>query len=145
MNKQFPVVGALVVSFLVAYFLIGILLTGEIAPLVGVLFLVLFVWFLVYKSRHENLKNRELIVKMYDDLKGMLESVAEKERTAQEEARRRAAAKRERRERVERGRRTRPAKDPAVDKYADMIENKVREAEVRRHRREGTNRDPEEQ
>jgi hypothetical protein len=59
-------------------------------------------------------------------------------RRAQEEARRSAAEEHEERARVEREKRrvegeirkaNIPARDPAVSRYAEMIENKVREGE----------------
>jgi hypothetical protein len=64
---------------------------------------------------------------MYAELKGTIQGMLEKERMAQEEARRRAAAKHERLARMKRERRARPpTEDLDVSKYADMIEDKVR-------------------
>ena len=128
MNKKFPTAWLLVISFLVAYLLIGTLLTGKVAPFIGVLLLVLVLWFLVYKFRYKELENRELLTRMYTELKGTLQGMLEKERMAQEEARRRAAAKHERLARTKRERRARPPiEDLDVSKYADMIEDRVRE------------------
>ena len=127
MNKEFPTAWLLVISLLVAYLLIGTLLTGEAAPFIGVLFLVLILWFLIYKFRYEDLGNRELVTRMYTELKGTLQGMLEKERMAQEEAQRRAAAKHERLARMKQERKARPMKGLDVSRYADMIENKVRE------------------
>ena len=62
-----------------------------------------------------------------------------KERIAQEEASKRTAAEREVQARVERERRraSRPSRDPAVSKYAEMIETRVRESEQAKRRSEG--------
>ena len=129
MDKQFPTAWVLVVSFLTAYFLIGTLLTEDAVLPTGVLFLVLVLWFSVYRFQCGNLKTRELVTKMYADLKGALEEI--KERMAQTEAQKRTAEEREKHARLERERRraNRPTRDPAVDRYAGMIENRVRESE----------------
>jgi hypothetical protein len=127
MYKQFPATWVLVISILATYFLTAILLTGQVAAPAGVLFLVLAFWFAIYKFRYKGLENRELVTKMYAGLKGTLEGI--KERIAQEEVQRRAAAEREKQARGERERRrvSRPTRDPAVSKYAEMIESRIRE------------------
>jgi Sec-independent protein translocase protein TatA len=144
MDKRFSVARVLVVSVLAAYFLLGILTTGGVAPPVSVLVLILVLWFSVYKLRHKGLEHREIITKMKADLEGTLEKI--KERIAQEEDRRRAAAEHEEQARVERERRraegariraSSSPKDPAVSKYAEMIESRVREAEGTRRETEG--------
>ena len=136
MDKRFTVGRVLVVSVLAAYLLLGALSTGGVALPIGVLLLILILWFSVYRLRHKGLGNQELVTKMHADLKGTLERI--EERVAQEEARRRAAEEHEERARVEREKRrvegerrkaSIPARDPAVSKYAEMIENKVREGE----------------
>lgn len=139
MKKQFTAAWALVVSVLMAYLLLGILLTGEAAPVIGVLCLVLVTWFVVYKSKYKSLRNRRLITKMYDDLKGALERA--KERIAQEEDQRRAAAEHEMQVHMNRERRraNRPRReDPVTSEYADMIENKVRKARQNSGERRGS-------
>ena len=127
MDKRFTAVRVLVVSVLAIYLLLGALSTGGVALPIGVLLLVL---------RHKGLRNRELVTKMHVDLKGTLERI--EERMAQEEARRRAAEEHEERARMEREKRrvegerrkaSIPARDPSVSRYAEMIENKVREGE----------------
>jgi len=137
MYKQFPIVRVLIISCLAAYFILGIFLTGKVVPPTLVLFLVLVLWFSLYKFRRKDLRNRELVTKMHADLKGMLEGT--KERIAQEEASKRTAAEREVQARVERERRrtSRPSRDPAVSKYAEMIETRVRESEQAKRRSEG--------
>ena len=137
MDKQFLIVRVLIISYLAAYFILGIFLTGKVVPAALVLFLVLVLWFLLYKFRRKELTNRELVTKMHADLKGMLEGT--KERIAQEEASKRTAAEREVQARVERERRrtSRPSRDPAVSKYAEMIETRVRESEQAKRRSEG--------
>ncbi len=74
---------------------------------------------------------------MYTDLWETLGRIAEEQRIAQEEAKRSAAARDERLllARMKRERRARPTKDSTVSKYADMIEEKVRKAEVRQNKR----------
>jgi hypothetical protein len=143
MSKQFAIEWVLIISFLTTYFFIGTLLTGEATPFVVVLLLVLVTWFLVYRSRHEGLENRELIRRMYADLRGARERIAGEQQIAQEETQRRAAAKDKRLARMKRERRAKPMNDPTVNKYADMIEEKVREAEVRQNKSEGTRLEPE--
>ncbi len=73
---------------------------------------------------------------MRTDLEGALESI--KERMAQQEARRLATLEHEEQTRLEREKRRAererrrtgsPTRDPAVSKYADMIESRVRERE----------------
>ena len=144
MDKQFTVARVLVVSVLAAYFLLGILTTGGVVPPASVLVLILVLWFSVYKLQHKGLGHREIITKMKADLQGTLEK--KKEKIAQEEDRRRAAAEHEEQARVERERRraegariraNRPTKDPAVNKYAEMIESRVREGKRTRRETEG--------
>src|ERR671921_665401 len=136
MDKRFTAVRVLVVSVLAAYLLLGALSTGGVALPIGVLFLVLILWFSVYRVRHKGMGKRELATKMQADLKGTLERI--EERIAQEEARKRATEEHKERARVERAERrvkgerrkaSIPARDPAVRRYAEMIENKVREGE----------------
>ena len=136
MEKLFTAVRGLVVSVLAAYLLLGALSTGGVALPFGVLLLVLILWFSIYRFRHKSLGNRELVTKMQADLKGMLERI--EERMAQEGARKRAAEEHEERARMERERRrvererrktSMPARDPAMSRYAEMIENRVREGE----------------
>ena len=103
MDKRFTAVRVLVVSVLAAYLLLGALSTGGVALPIGVLFLVLILWFPVYRVRHMGLGKRELATKMQADLKGTLERI--EERMAQAEARRRAAEEHEERARVEREKR----------------------------------------
>ena len=126
----------LVVSVLAAYLLLGALSTGGVAPPIGVLLLVLILWFSVYRVWHKGLGNRELVTKMQADLKGTLEGI--EERMAHKEAQRRAAEEHEERVRIEREKRrvegerrktSKAARDPAVSRYAEMIENRVREGE----------------
>ncbi len=107
-----------VISALAAYLTLGTLLTGVVPP-IGVLVLVLILWFTVYRFRHKSLGNRELITKMRTDLRGTLEVI--EGRLAQQEAKRRAEG--------ERRRATRPAMDPVMSKYAAMIESRVKEGE----------------
>lgn len=137
MGKQLPAARVLVVSILTTYFLAAILSTGQVAAPAGVLILVLVLWFLVYRRRYKRLENRVIITKMYADLVRMLEGL--KERIAQEEAQKEAAKEREERARSERERRkaTLPTRDPTASKYAEMIENRVREGERIRGGSEG--------
>jgi hypothetical protein len=136
MGKRFTAVRVLVVSVLAAYLLLGALSTGGVALPIGVLLLVFILWFSMYRVRHKGSGNRELVTKMDADLKGTLERI--EERIAQEEARRRAAEEHEELARVEREKRrgegerrkaSITARAPAVSRYAEMIENKVREGE----------------
>ena len=136
MYKRFSAARVLRVSGLAAYLLVGSLSTGGVVSPIGVLLLVLVLWFSVYRFRHKALTNWELVTKMYANLKETLEGV--EERMAQEEAQRTAAEEHERRVRVERekrraeGERRRasgPTRDPAVGKYAEIIESRVRERE----------------
>ncbi len=124
-----------VISALAAYLALGTLLTGVVPP-IGVLVLILIMWFSVYRFRHKSLGNRELITKMRTDLRGTLEVI--EGRLAQQEAKRRAEAEHEEQARLERERRraegerrraTRPAMDPVMSKYAAMIESRVKEGE----------------
>ena|SRR5215203_2452932 len=132
MDKRFTAVRGLVVSVLAAYLLLGALSTGGVAMPIGVLFLVLILWFSVYRFRHKGLGKRELVAKMQADLKRTLE------RMAQQGARKRAAEEHEERARMERERRrverertkaSMPARDPAMSRYAELIENRVIEGE----------------
>src|SRR5215217_5185546 len=129
MDKRFTAVRGLVVSVLAAYLLLGALSTGGVAMPIGVLFLVLILWFSVYRFRHKGLGKRELVAKMQADLKRTLERI--EERMAQQGARKRAAEEHEERARMERERTkaSMPARDPAMSRYAEMIENRVREGE----------------
>src|SRR5215207_8238330 len=103
MYKRFSAARVLIVSGLAAYLLLGSLSLGGMGPPIGVLFLVLVLWFSVYRFRHKALTNRELVTKMRADLKEMLQGI--EERMAREEAQRRAAEEHERRVRVEREKR----------------------------------------
>jgi predicted Holliday junction resolvase-like endonuclease len=127
MDKRFPAVRALVVSVLAAYFLIGTLSTGGVVGPIGVLFVVLVLWFSVYRFRYKDPGNRELLAKMRADLERTLESI--EERLAREEAQRRAAEEHEERVHTERElrRANRLVRDPTVGKYAGIIESRVRE------------------
>jgi hypothetical protein len=75
MDKRFPAARALVVSVLAAYFAIGTLSTGGVAAPIGVLFLVLVLWFSVYRFRHKGLGSRERVAKMRADLERMLKEI----------------------------------------------------------------------
>jgi len=143
MNKQFAIEWVLIISLLTAYFLIGTLLTGEATPFVVVLLLVLVTWFLVYRSRHEGLEIQALLRRMYADLRGTLGRIAEEQRIAHEETQRRSARRDERLARMKRERGARPTKDSVMSRHADIIEEKVRKAEGRQNKREGTRREPE--
>ncbi len=137
MNKQLLAGWLIVLLALLAYFSIAILLTGEAYTSVGVLFFVLIIWFLIYKLRYKTLRNLEVVMRMYADLKGAVERI--KERVAEDEAPRRAAATRRRQVLMNRERRkaSRP-KDPVADKEStDRIERRVREAKARQDRIEG--------
>jgi hypothetical protein len=136
MNKRFTIGWVFVVSVLGAYFLLGILSTGGVIPPASVLVLVLVLWLSVYKLRHKDLGNRGLVTKMRADLEGTLEGI--KEKMAQQEARRLATLEREEQAQLERERRraegerrkaSSPTMDPAVGKYASMIESRIRERE----------------
>ena len=136
MDKRFTIRWVFVASVLGPYVLLGILSTGEVIPPASVLVLVLVVWFSVYKLRHRGLGNREIVTKMRADLEGTLERI--KERMAQQEARRLATLDHEKQARLEQERRraegerrkaSSSTRDPAVSKYAEMIESRVRERE----------------
>jgi hypothetical protein len=136
MNKRFTIGWVFVVSVLGAYFLLGILSTGGVIPPASVLVLVLVLWLSIYKLRHKDLGNRGLVTKMRADLEGTLEGI--KEKMAQQEARRLATLEREEQAQLERERRraegerrkaSSPTMDPAVGKYASMIESRIRERE----------------
>ena len=137
MDKRFPAAQALVVSVLATYFLVGTLSTGGVAAPLGVLFLVLVLWFSLYRFRHKASGNQELLAKMRSDLESTLGSI--EERLAQEEAQRRAAEEQKERAQVEREMRraNRPVRDPAMGKYAGMIEDRVRASEQTRRESEG--------
>jgi hypothetical protein len=136
MNKRFTIGWVFVVSVLGAYFLLGILSTGGVIPPASVLVLVLVLWLSIHKLRHKDLGNRGLVTKMRADLEGTLEGI--KEKMAQQEARRLATLEREEQAQLERERRraegerrkaSSPTREPAVSKYADMIESRIRERE----------------
>ena len=136
MDKRFTIGWVFVVPVLGAYFLLGSLSTGGVTPPASVLILILVLWLSVYKLRHKGLGNRELVTKMRTDLEGILEGI--KEKMAQHEARRLAVLEQEEQARLERERRraegerrraSGPSRDPAVGKYASMIESRVRERE----------------
>ena len=136
MDKRFTIGWVFVVSVLGAYFLLGISSTGGVISPASVLVLVLVPWFSVYKLRHKDLGNRELVTKMRADLEGTLEGI--KEKLAQQEARRLATLEHEEQTRLdqerrraerERRRASGPTRDPAVSEYAEMIESRVRERE----------------
>ncbi len=137
MNKRFPAARALIFSVLATYFVVGTLSTGVVVAPIGVLFFVLTLWLSVYRFRHKGVGSRELVTKMRTDLKGTLEGI--EERLAREEAQRRAAKEHEERAHAERElrRANRPVRDPAVGKYAGMIEDRVRKSEQTRRKFEG--------
>jgi hypothetical protein len=143
MNKTFPAGWVIAALALIAYFSIGILLTGEVSLLVGVLLFVLVVSFLIYKLVHKNLGNLELVTRMYTDFTGAVERLIE--RVAEDEARRRAAADRRSqvltdRERNRKRRKIESSKEVPVDKkYTEMIERRVRESRANQEQNEGTN------
>ncbi len=145
MDGRFSTGWVLAFSVLATYLLLAGLLTEGAALPVGVLLLVLVLWFSVYKLRHKGLGTRELIVKMYFDLTRTLQGI--KERIGQEETRRRATAEQEERTRAERERRrvegkrrraNRPTTEPTVSsEYAHMIENRVKQGGRTRQSPEG--------
>jgi hypothetical protein len=139
MNKTFPAGWAIATLALIAYFLIAVLLTGEVSLSVTVLLLVLVIGFLTYKLKFRRLRNLELIMRMYTDFTGTLERI--KERVAEDEARRRAAADLERQVLMQRESRRadRPKESStAHKKYTEMIERRVRESRANQDR-EGIN------
>jgi hypothetical protein len=85
------------------------------------------------------LRNPELVMRMYADFKGTVERI--KERVAEDEAPRRAAATRRRRVLTDRERRkTESSKEVPVDKkYTEMIERRVRESRANQEQSEGPN------
>jgi hypothetical protein len=139
MNKTFPTGWAIATLALMAYFFMAILLTGKVALSVTVLLLVLVIWFLTYKLKFRRLRNLELIMRMYTDFTGTLERI--KERVAEDEARREAAADRRSQVLTDRERRkTESSKEVPVDKkYTDLIERRVRESRANQEQNEGTN------
>jgi hypothetical protein len=140
MNKTFPAGWAIATLALIAYFFIAVLLTGEVSLSVTVLLLVLVIGFLTYKLKFRRLRNLELIMRMYIDFTGTLERI--KEQVAEDEARRRAAADRERQVLMQRESRRadRPKESSTADKkYTEMIERRVRESRANQDKREGTN------
>jgi hypothetical protein len=139
MNKTFPAGWAIATLALMAYFFMAILLTGKVALSVTVLLLVLVIWFLTYKLKFRRLRNLELIMKMYTDFTGTLERI--KERVAEDEARREAAADRRSQVLTDRERRkTESSNEVPVDKkYTEMIERRVREARANQEQSEGSN------
>jgi hypothetical protein len=139
MDGRFPFGWVLVASTLAVYLFLAISLTGEAKLPIGVLLAVLVLWFSVYRVRHRELGNRQTANRMFSDLVGAIERMAEKQRAANERAREAAAAQDERLARMERERRERiprTEEDPAVGRYAQMIERRVREAQAARHGRE---------
>jgi hypothetical protein len=139
MNKTFPAGWAIATLALIAYFFIAVLLTGEVSLSVTVLLLVLVIGFLTYKLKFRRLRNLELIMRMYTDFTGTLERI--KERVAEDEARRRAAADLERQVLMQRESRRadRPKESSTADKkYTEMIERRVRESRANQDR-EGIN------
>jgi hypothetical protein len=135
MDGRFPFGWVLVVSTLAAYLFLATLLTGGAKLPVGVLLAVLVLWFAVYRVRHRRLGNKQTARRMYSDFKGVIESMAERMRAADERAREAAAAHDEWLARMERSRGervTRTEEDPAVGRYAQMIERRVREAQAAR-------------
>src|SRR5918993_4531227 len=131
MYKRFSAARVLIVSGVAAYLLLGSLSLGGVGPPIGVLLLVLVLWFSVYRFRHKGLSKGELVTKMRADLKQMLEGI--EERLARKETQRRAAEEHELQVRVEREKRRAEgerkkasitARDPAVSRYAEMIENR---------------------
>jgi len=140
MNKTFPAGWTIATLALISYFLVAILLTGKVALSVTVLLLVLVIWFLTYKVKFRRLRNLELIIRMYTDFTGTLERI--KERVAEDEARRRAAADRERHVLMQReSRRADRAGESSIadKKYTEMIERRVRESRANQDEMEGTN------
>ncbi len=139
MNKTFPAGWAIATLALMAYFFMAILLTGKVALSVTVLLLVLVIWFLTYKLKFRRLRNLELIMRMYTDFTGTLERI--KERVAEDEARREAAADRRSQVLTARERRkTESSKEIPVDKkYMEMIERRVRESRANQEQSEGSN------
>jgi hypothetical protein len=139
MNKTFPTGWAIATLALMAYFFMAILLTGKVALSVTVLLLVLVIWFLTYKLKFRRLRNLELIMRMYTDFTGTLERI--KERVAEDEARREAAADRRSQVLTDRERRkTESSKEVPVDKkYTDLIERRVRESRANQEQSEGSN------
>ena len=139
MNKTFPAGWAIATLALMAYFFMAILLTGKVALSVTVLLLVLVIWFLTYKLKFRRLRNLELIMRMYADFTGTLERI--KERVAEDEARREAAADRRSQVLTDRERRkTESSKEVPVDKkYTEMIERRVRESRANQEQSEGSN------
>ena len=139
MNKTFPAGWTIATLALMAYFFMAILLTGKVALSVTVLLLVLVIWFLTYKLKFRRLRNLELIMRMYTDFTGTLERI--KERVAEDEARREAAADRRSQVLTDReSRKTESSKEVPVDKkYTEMIERRVRESRANQEQSEGSN------
>jgi hypothetical protein len=140
MNKTFPAGWVIATLALIAYFFVAVLLTGEVSLAITVLLLVLVIWFITYKLKFRRLRNLELIMRMYTDFTGTLERI--RERVAEDEARRRAAADRERQVFMQRESRRadRPKESSTADKkYTEMIERRVRESRANQDKREGTN------
>jgi len=137
MDRRFSTGWVLVVWVLASYFLLGTLSAGGMALPALVPLLVLLLWFLVYRFLYRGLGNRELVSRMRAELEGTLEGL--KERVAREDARRLARLEHEEQVRLEQesrraeGERRRAGgpttRDPAVSRYADMIESRVRERE----------------
>ena len=142
MNRRFTarfVAGWLILTLaLLAYFSIASLLTGEVYTSVGVLFFILLTGFLVYKLRHESLGNVGFIKRMYADSTGAVERL--KERLAEDEASRRAAADRRRQVLInQESKKLIPPKKFPVDRaYADLVERRVRESRAKQDQSEST-------
>lgn len=135
MDRRSTAARVLIVSALAVYLIIGTVLTGP-APPIGVLLLVVVLWFSAYRFRHKGLETRELVTKMRTDLRGALEGI--EEGLARYEAQRREMAEHEEQAHLDRERRraegekrraSRPAMDPVMSEYAAMIESRVREGE----------------
>lgn len=139
MSRHFLAGWLIVILGLLAYFFIGLLLTGEASLVVGVLFFVLISWFLIYRLRYRSVGNLELVRKMYADLKRAVERL--KERLTKDEAPRRVTTSRRRQAVINReSRKTDSSKEFPVDRtYADLIERRVREARARQDQSEGSN------
>lgn len=139
MNQHFSFGWVIVTLAILAYFFIGVVLVEEAVLFVGGLLLVLVGWFLVYKLRYKNVGNRGLVARMYADLKAAVEEM--KESVAEEKEPRRVARARKSQYLTQREERrtVRAEEAPSADenKYAEMIERRVREAKANRERSQG--------
>lgn len=135
MNRSFPAGWLIVILALLAYLFIGLLLTGAVSLVVGVPLLVFLVWFLIYKLSYKSVANVELVMRMFADFAGTLERT--KERLAEDQAPRRAAAPRRREVLInQESRKTDTPKEFPVDRtYADLFERRIRESRARQNRR----------